>query len=146
MERSEPPPVRSPEVVEFVHGGVAVGVATCDENPPAGVYACAGAEGVRRSSVAYCLCVGGRGFGDAGQSGAQRSRRGRVLSAADRQGCPAEGRFGRVGSAGPPTILSGSGSISVGSPSSASGSAFHAIGEAFDQTPGPTAGRRLCAS
>ena len=31
MERSESPPVRSPEVVEFVHGGVAIGVATCDE-------------------------------------------------------------------------------------------------------------------
>ena len=109
MERLDPVPALDPDVVEFVHGGVAAGVATRDDDLRPEFARGWGPE-VSPDGRSLTLCVS--------------AQEGSFVAEAERIGAPAalaERMFVREGL------------VAVS----------FSIDEVFDQTPGPTAGRRL---
>jgi hypothetical protein len=136
VERSDPAPVLDPEVVEFVHGGVAVGVATRDDElKPAlargwGPEVENGAVAVGFSPPTIARAVQVKGVatevGEPDAADLERAERHFRLFFAE---CERIGAPPHV----PERMFVRSGLVLI----------RFAIDEAFDQTPGPTAGRRL---
>jgi Pyridoxamine 5'-phosphate oxidase len=160
VERSELAPVLDPEVVEFIHGGVAVGVATRDADLRPEFARGWGPEvSADGRSMAVCLSApkGSRMRANLERNGAVAvgfspptiARAVQVKGVATRVGEPEAADLERVerhfrafvaeaGRVGAPPELSErmfmrTGLVAV----------QFSVGEVFDQTPGPTAGRRL---
>jgi hypothetical protein len=146
VTQSESAPALDPAVVEFIHGGVAVGVATRDDDlrPE---FARGWGPQVSADARSLSLCVaapeGSRVRANLEQNGALAvgfspptiARAVQVKGVAAVVGEPDAADLERVGA---PAELSrrmfvGTGLVSV----------VFSIDEVFDQTPGPTAGRRL---
>jgi Pyridoxamine 5'-phosphate oxidase len=160
VDRSDSAPVLDPAVVEFIHGGVAVGVATRDDELRPEFARGWGPE-VSGDGRAMTVCVWapagsqmranleGNGAVAVGFSPPTIARAVQVKGVATRVGEPGETDRERVERhvrsfvaeaerIGAPPELSrrmfvGTGLVTV----------EFSIDEAFDQTPGPTAGRRL---
>ena len=160
MELSEPAPVLTPELVEFVHSGVAVGVATRDESMrPAFARAWAPQVSADRRSLTLCVAAA-----EGSATRANLEGNGAVATGF----CPPtiakavqlKGVAVVLGEPGPEdrerverhvgAFLAECGRIGV--PAEVSNRMFEgstlvlislSIDEGFDQTPGPTAGRRL---
>ena len=160
MDRSEVAPVLDPDAVEFIHGGVAVGVATRDDDLRPEFARGWGPE-VSADGRSLALCVSapegsrmranlvGNGAVAVGFSPPTIARAMQVKGVAMRVREPEAADLERVDQhvqsfvaeaerIGAPAELSrrmfvGTGLVSV----------EFSIDEVFDQTPGPTAGRRL---
>ena len=161
MELSESSPVLTPEVVEFVHSGVAVGVATRDEimRP---VFARAWGPQVSADRRSLTLCVWaaegsatranleGNGAVAVGFSPPTIAKAVQVKGVAVVLGEPGSDDLGRVERH---VGAFRAGCERIGVPPEIANRMFEgsttlvlisvAIDEGFDQTPGPTAGRRL---
>ena len=160
MERSDPAPVLDPAVVEFIHGGVAVGVATRDDDLRPEFARAWGPE-VSADGRSLRLCVtapeGSRMRANLEQNGAVAvgfspptiARAVQVKGVATVVTAPGDADLERVERHVRAFVAEAE---RIGAPPELSQRMFvgtglaavqFSIDEVFDQTPGPTAGRRL---
>jgi hypothetical protein len=156
----EQPPLLDPEVIEFIHGGVAVGVATRDDELRPEFARAWGPE-VSADGRSLRLCVatpeGSRMRANLGQNGAVAvgfspptiARAVQVKGVATAVGEPEAADLERVERHVRSFVAEAE---RIGAPTELSERLFVreglvavqlSIDEVFDQTPGPTAGRRL---
>ena len=159
MELSESAPVLNPEVVEFVHSGVAVGVATRDESKrPAFTRAWGPEVSADHRSLTVCVSAAEGSATRANLAQTGRSRSGSARG--DAKAVQLKGVAVVLGEPGPDDLAAGgaacrcfSGRVRrIGVPPEVANRMFVgstlvlisvSIVEGFDPTPGPTAGRRL---
>jgi len=158
METPQPAAVLDPEVVEFIHGGVAVGVATRDDDLKPEFARGWGPEvSADGRSMRLCVAAGSRVRANLEQNGAAAvgfspptiARAVQVKGVATAVGEPEAADLERVDRHVRAFVAEAE---RIGAPPELSWRMFVGTGlvairlsidEVFDQTPGPTAGRRL---